>query len=228
MGEKAPRDCCRGCCQGPNGQRVGLSAPGTQYDLDTGLCLRRQAIPGCSGEGAEEGSRGPEPRNRSGRGAPSTWARRPGRRAPEWGWRGQAGGVEAKGFRRSAHSLSARSNVASRGHIFVPEVRSPPPPAFAHFSFARISRASSARWPGWEQLGGVQRTRQQESAQRRTGRRGTGPAGRLGRWGLPRAGPAGAVSLVPGRTLRHASAALSFRERAGPTEGRPAPPEARV
>lgn len=34
------------------------------------------------------------------------------------------------------------------------------------------------------------------------------------RWGLPREGPAGALSLPPGGALRVASAALSFRSRA--------------
>lgn len=41
VGEKEPRDCCGGCGQGPNGQRVDSCAPGTQCNLDKDLCLRR-------------------------------------------------------------------------------------------------------------------------------------------------------------------------------------------
>lgn len=139
---------------------------------------------------------------------------------------GRAASLRTRLFQRSPRL------AVSRRHIFVPEAGSPPPPAFAHSCFGRLRQAPSRAGPAARS--GEERSQLSAARNSRRGGR-TGGAGRAGsprRWGLPREGPAGALSLSPGGALRLASAALSFPARtrargtSAPTGPRltPAPP----
>lgn len=157
-----------------------------------GVCLgARLPAPRTGGLGCERG----------------TWTGAGGRVARRRSTRGagRAASLRTRLFQRSPRL------ALSRGHIFVPEAGSPLPPTLAHSSFGRSrqapSRAGRAGRSGEE--------RSERSAARNSHRGGRpGGAGRAGsprRWGLPREGPAGALSLPPGGAVRLASAALSFR-----------------